>query len=87
MVDRCYYIIGFPERHKWHGKNIKPKNKKSSVNNAEAINFDATTKLNASDGHMFTTEEYNQIIAMLCNGNGQPLANTTSILSPKCNIA
>ncbi|KAI5350419.1 hypothetical protein L3X38_003310 [Prunus dulcis] len=77
LVDHCYYIIGFPEGHKWHGKNVKPKNKRSTVNNVEAINAAATTKSNASDCPMFTTEEYNQIIAMLRNGNGQPLANAT----------
>ncbi|VVA39308.1 Hypothetical predicted protein, partial [Prunus dulcis] len=87
LVDHCYYIIGFPEGHKWHGKNVKPKNKRSTVNNVEAINAAATTKSNASDCPMFTTEEYNQIIAMLRNGNGQPLANATGIFSPKCNIA
>ncbi|CAN6688768.1 unnamed protein product [Malus baccata var. baccata] len=78
-VDRCYYIIGFPVGHKWHGKNVKPKNKISEANNAEAINSATTNKLepNASNGPMFTTEEYNQIIAMLRNGNGQPLANAT----------
>ncbi|KAB2631507.1 hypothetical protein D8674_009026 [Pyrus ussuriensis x Pyrus communis] len=77
LVDRCYYIIGFPERHKWHGKNVKPKNKRSAVNNVEALNSPTTTKPTTSDGPMFTTEEYNQIIAMLRNGNGQPLANAT----------
>ncbi|KAI5341072.1 hypothetical protein L3X38_020346 [Prunus dulcis] len=87
LVDHCYYIIGFPEGDKWHGKNVKPKNKKSTVNNVEAINSAATTKSNASDCPMFTTEEYNQIIAMLRNGNGQPLANATGIFSPKYNIA
>ncbi|XP_020424441.1 uncharacterized protein LOC109950304 [Prunus persica] len=87
LVDHCYYIIGFPDGNKWHGKNVKPKNKRSTVNNAEAINSTATTKSNASYCPMFTPEEYNQIIAMLRNGNGQPLANATSIFSPKCNIA
>ncbi|KAB2626912.1 hypothetical protein D8674_020530 [Pyrus ussuriensis x Pyrus communis] len=77
LVDRCYYIIGFPEGHKWHGKNVKPKNKRGAANNAEAITPTTTTKTNASDGPTFTTEQYNQIIAMLRNGNGQPLANAT----------
>lgn len=87
LVDHCYYIIGFPEGHKWHGKNVKPKNRKAAAHYAEAINPTTTTKPNASNGPMFTTEEYNQIIAMLRNGNGQPLANAASIFSPKCHIA
>ncbi|XP_068312594.1 uncharacterized protein [Pyrus communis] len=86
LVDRCYYIIGFPEGHKWHGKNVKPKNKRTS-NNAKVINPATTTKTKASDGLTFTTDEYNQIIAMLRNSNGQPLANATCIFLPKCNIA
>lgn len=65
---------------------MKPKNKRAT-NNAEVINPATTTKTKASDGPTFTTEEYNQIIAMLRNGNGQPLANATGIFSPKCNIA
>ncbi|XP_070681889.1 uncharacterized protein [Malus domestica] len=37
LVDRCYYIIGFLVGHKWHGKNVKPRNKRSEANNVEAI--------------------------------------------------
>jgi hypothetical protein len=69
LVDHCYYIIGFPEAHKWHDKNMKPKNKRSVVNNVEAINFAITTKPHASNCSMFTTKKYNHIIVMLCNGN------------------
>lgn len=35
MVDHCYYLIGFPVGHKWHGKNMKPRNKRSAVHNVE----------------------------------------------------
>jgi len=69
LVDHCYYIIGFPEAHKWHGKNMKPKNKRSVVNNVEAINFATTIKPDASDCSMFTTKKNNHIIVILCNGN------------------
>ncbi|KAB2629719.1 hypothetical protein D8674_034514 [Pyrus ussuriensis x Pyrus communis] len=72
LVDICYYIIGFPVGHKWHGKNVKPKNRKATAHNAEITKPAAPT---TSNGPTFTTEEYNQIMSMLRNGNGQPLAN------------
>jgi hypothetical protein len=95
LVDHCYYIIGFPEGHRWHGKNVKPRNKRSMANNIEVVHSATrvvhtvtNSKHNTPvpDGPTFTTEEYNQIIAMLRNGNGQPSLNATGI-SPKCNIA
>jgi hypothetical protein len=49
-----------------------------------AINSNLNTPV--PDGPTLTTEEYNQIIAMLHNGNGLPPINTTGI-SPKYNIA
>ncbi|XP_070679241.1 uncharacterized protein [Malus domestica] len=77
LVDRCYYIIGFPIGHKWHGRNMKLKNKRTAANNAEIITSATTNNSAESVGPMFTAEEYNQIIAMLRNGNRQPLANAT----------
>ncbi|XP_070668374.1 uncharacterized protein [Malus domestica] len=85
LVDRCFYLIGFPVGHKWHGKNVTPKNKRTShvVHNVEAPQptntVTDTTRATTTNGPMFTTEEYNQIIAMLRNGNGngQQLANAT----------
>ncbi|KAM5572249.1 hypothetical protein ABKV19_012354 [Rosa sericea] len=73
LVERCYYIIGFPVGHKWHGKNVKPKNKRPAAHNVEL------KKVPTNEGPTFTTEEYNQIMAMLRNKNGneQPLANAT----------
>jgi hypothetical protein len=74
---------------------VKPRNKRSLTNNTEvvhsatrAVHITINSKYNilVPDGPMFTAEEYNQIIAMLRNGNGQPSINATSI-SPKCNIA
>ncbi|KAB5520231.1 hypothetical protein DKX38_024550 [Salix brachista] len=32
-IDRCFYIIGFPVGHKWHGKNIQPRNKRPPAQN------------------------------------------------------
>lgn len=35
LVDRYFYIIGFSVGHKWHGKNVKPRNKKAAAHNVE----------------------------------------------------
>lgn len=35
LVDWCYYKIGFSMGHKWHGKNVKPRNKKLVAQNVE----------------------------------------------------
>ncbi|KAB5534429.1 hypothetical protein DKX38_017515 [Salix brachista] len=32
-IDRCFYIIGFPVGHKWHGKNMQPRNKRPPAQN------------------------------------------------------
>lgn len=77
-VDRCYYLIGFPVGHKWHGKNVKPRNKKPTAHNVEM------QKESTNDSPTFTAEEYKQIMALLRNknGNDQPLANATGIFTP-----
>ncbi|CAL2238856.1 unnamed protein product [Prunus armeniaca] len=36
-VDHCYYIIGFPVGHKWHGKNVQSRNKKPPTHNDKRI--------------------------------------------------
>ena len=36
-IDLCYYIIGFPVGHKWHGKNMQPRNKKPPAHNNKRI--------------------------------------------------
>ncbi|KAB2634214.1 hypothetical protein D8674_041553 [Pyrus ussuriensis x Pyrus communis] len=74
LVNRCYYILGFPVGHKWHGMNVKPKNRKAVAHHAEITKPAAATKPTISNGPTFTTEEYNHIIVMLRNGNGQPLS-------------
>ncbi|XP_020419536.1 uncharacterized protein LOC109949182 [Prunus persica] len=78
-VDHCYYIIGFPIGHKWHGKNVQPRNKKPPAHNdkrAAAHNVELETPptkgptASATGGPTFTTEQYNQLLAMLHNKNG-----------------
>ncbi|CAL2263146.1 unnamed protein product [Prunus armeniaca] len=94
LKERCYFIIGFPVGHKWHGKNVKPRNQRSgpTAHNIEAIQSPvqptAITKTTPVDGPTFTTEEYNELIAMLRNkkGNSQPLAHATGIITPTSNI-
>ncbi|KAB5540678.1 hypothetical protein DKX38_013652 [Salix brachista] len=71
LVDQCYYLIGFPIGHKWHGKNVKPRNKKTTINNIEV------KRESANESPTFTAEEYKQIMALLKNGNNQPFANAT----------
>ncbi|KAF9669962.1 hypothetical protein SADUNF_Sadunf13G0019100 [Salix dunnii] len=78
LVDQCYYLIGFPIGHKWHGKNVKPRNKKATINNIEV------KRESANDSPTFTAEEYKQIMALLKNGNNQPFANATGIATPNC---
>ncbi|XP_050123576.1 uncharacterized protein LOC126600914 [Malus sylvestris] len=84
-VERCYFLIGFPEGHKWHGKHVLPKNKCPNpiAHNVEASQSQSThtdaTKATSSNGPTFTTEEYHQLLALLRSGNGKitPLANAT----------
>ncbi|KAI5347152.1 hypothetical protein L3X38_015031 [Prunus dulcis] len=93
--ERCYFITGFPVGHKWHGKNVKPRNQRYSltVHNVEIHPLPAkptdTTKTTTADGPTFTTEEYNELIAMLRNkkGNGKPLAHATDISLPTSPIS
>nr|TKR74030.1 hypothetical protein D5086_0000299410 [Populus alba] len=74
LVDQCYYLIGFPIGHKWHGKNMKPRNKKTTINNIEM------KRESTDESPTFTAEEYKQIMALLKNGNNQPFANATETL-------
>nr|XP_011467540.1 PREDICTED: uncharacterized protein LOC101306260 [Fragaria vesca subsp. vesca] len=73
LVDRCFYLKGFPVGHKWHGKNVKPKNKRGSAHNIEL------KKEPTNESPTLTADEYKQIMAMLHekNGNNQPFANAT----------
>ncbi|XP_016647144.1 PREDICTED: uncharacterized protein LOC107880362 [Prunus mume] len=85
--ERCYFIIGFgfPVGHKWHGKNVKPRNQRynPTAHNVELHQSPAThtdtAKTTTANGPTFTTEEYNELLDMLRNkkGNIQPLAHAT----------
>ncbi|TQE05251.1 hypothetical protein C1H46_009108 [Malus baccata] len=61
-VERCYFLIGFPEGHKWHGKHVLPRNKhlNPTAHNVEVPQSQAThtdaTKATSSNGPTFTTE-------------------------------
>ncbi|KAB5534642.1 hypothetical protein DKX38_017728 [Salix brachista] len=83
-IDRCYFLIGFPEGHKWHGKRVFPRNKHPpTTHNVDAFSsqgsLPAESKGTVNDSPTFTTEEYHQILALLRSGNGKsiPLANAT----------
>ncbi|CAL9001257.1 unnamed protein product, partial [Prunus brigantina] len=87
-VETCYYLHGFPPGHKLHGKSVKPPNRrKSTANHVKAEtksvkNSNTSHTTPTSDGPKFTTEEYNQLMAMLLknnDGNPQHYANTTGI--------
>ncbi|KAI5330645.1 hypothetical protein L3X38_030043 [Prunus dulcis] len=86
-VDNCYYLNGFPVGHKLHGKNVKPKNKRPAAYTAEKDPIpEHDSKSNGSP--TFTTEEYNQLIALLHNRPGNfPLANATGIVTSTCNLS
>ncbi|PRQ32890.1 hypothetical protein RchiOBHm_Chr5g0051431 [Rosa chinensis] len=65
LVDRYYYLKGFPVGHKWHVKNVKPRNKRPAAYNVE------TKTEPANESPTFTAEEYKQIMALLHNKNGR----------------
>ncbi|XP_020419788.1 uncharacterized protein LOC109950566 [Prunus persica] len=76
-VDRCYYIIGFPPGHKFHGKAVKPpnRNKRFTANNAHGTTKPTTAENAHQNFPQFTEEEYNQIRALL--GKTQFCGNVT----------
>lgn len=59
-VENCYYLQGFPVGHKLHGKKVKPPNQRH-VNNTKT----EATKAPADNVPKFTTEEYNQLTAII----------------------
>ncbi|KAG6512625.1 hypothetical protein ZIOFF_030750 [Zingiber officinale] len=73
-IDRYFYIHGFPPGHRYHGKDIKPKGKKS-------INSSVVPNMERSETKQLTTKEYDQIMALLRKeiGNTEPLINTSGI--------
>lgn len=96
-VDRCFYLIGFPPGHKYHGKSVKPPNKRKPAANQVQLETETTKgadsrhRATSSDGPKFTTEEYNQLMAMLkkssLDGNPQHFANATGIITPSSNLS
>ncbi|KAB5525052.1 hypothetical protein DKX38_022801 [Salix brachista] len=83
-IDRCYFLIGFPEGQKWHGKRVFPRNKRPpTAHNVEASQgigvLQDETKGTLTNSPTFTTKEYHQLLALLRSGNGKviPLANAT----------
>ncbi|RVW99200.1 Retrovirus-related Pol polyprotein from transposon RE1 [Vitis vinifera] len=91
-IEKCYYLHGFPIGHKLHGKNVKsPNQHHSNANNVKvetnkAMETEAKL-LPTNDGPRLTTEEYNQLMAMIRKNNGgnsQHFANATAeLLDPK----
>ncbi|KAF7148530.1 hypothetical protein RHSIM_Rhsim03G0044200 [Rhododendron simsii] len=80
-VERCYYLHGFPVGHKLHGKN-PPNQRRSNANHAKSVKVtEAGAKPPSSnDGPRVTTEEYNQVMALLRknkDGNSPHFANAT----------
>ena len=70
IIEKCYYLHSFPIGHKLHGKNVRPPNQHhSNANNVKVeTNKVAETKtkfLPINDGPRLTTEEYNQLMAMV----------------------
>ncbi|KAI9200802.1 hypothetical protein LWI28_013352 [Acer negundo] len=67
-IDRCFHLHGFPPGHKYHKKNEQEGGKKGSyANNSQ---FETPS---------FTHEQYQQLLALLNNGNTQPKANVTGL--------
>ena len=72
-VEKCFHLHGFPPGHKFHKKGEKSRNKSGpSVNNSQL------------ETPSFTQEQYQQIMALLNNGNAQSKANIAGQLSPFC---
>nr|CAD1834607.1 unnamed protein product [Ananas comosus var. bracteatus] len=78
LIDHCFYLHGFPVGHKLHGKNVKPKGKRHVAHNTQNNDVESL-KVPTTATATFTTEEYNQLMALLRKGNGneQSFANVT----------
>ncbi|KAL6346392.1 hypothetical protein AAG906_033188 [Vitis piasezkii] len=82
-IEKCYYLHGFPIGHKW--EECEASNQRhSNVNNVK-VETNKVVEIEAkflptSDGPRLTTEEYNQLMAMIQKNNGgnsQHFANAT----------
>lgn len=87
-VDRCYYLIGFPIKHKFYGKDVQPPNqtRKFAANQIGTESSQAFKKtVQTSDSSLqFTLEELSQIKAFFRNSKNSPSTNYTSISTPFC---
>ena len=93
-IEKCYYLHGFPIGHKLHVKNVKPPNqchsnaKNMKVETNKVVEIE-TKFLPTGDGPRLTTEEYNQLMAMIRKNNGgnsQHFSNSTGINMPSSKI-
>ncbi|TXG71965.1 hypothetical protein EZV62_000544 [Acer yangbiense] len=77
----------FPVGHKFHGKNIKPKGKRSNAHNTRTSGIEQADAPTV-EAVTFTTEEYNQLMALLRKGNSneQSFANTTDSQDTQHNL-
>ncbi|KAL2465084.1 Uncharacterized protein Adt_40935 [Abeliophyllum distichum] len=82
IVDTCYFIHGFPPGHKFHGKDVKSRNKRFT-------NADIVHTLDPNKGKTLTAKEYEQIMALLNNktGNDKPHINTSGINSSTTSLS
>ncbi|ESR45752.1 hypothetical protein CICLE_v10003204mg, partial [Citrus x clementina] len=88
IVDKCYYLIGFPVGRKFHRKDVQPPNRthKFTVNQIGTKSSQTPIKtVQTSDlSHQFTPEELSQIKVFFRNSKNYPRANYTSIYTPFC---
>ncbi|KAF7152343.1 hypothetical protein RHSIM_Rhsim01G0110400 [Rhododendron simsii] len=70
-VDRCFYLIGFPIGHAFHGKDVQPPNRARKVSAHQAgveSSHTVTKAIQTSDQlPQFTPEEFSQIKAFFRN--------------------
>ncbi|KAF8390314.1 hypothetical protein HHK36_024839 [Tetracentron sinense] len=85
IVDRCYFLNGFPVGHKLHGKEVQPPNRsrKTAAHQASAEIISASHKPSIEPTPQFTSEELAQIKAFF-NGKQSAQANYTGISVPFC---
>ena len=74
LLTKSFHLNGFPPGHKFHkkGERAGNKNKRPSSNNTQ---LEIPTLIQ---------EQYQQILALLNDGNAQPKANVTGQIIPLC---
>lgn len=63
IIDRCFFIHGFPPANRYHGKNVKPKGKKLT-------NLLIISNVNTKEIKQSTTMKHDQIMALLRKDTG-----------------